>query len=297
MQTGYIGLGAMGAPMARNLAKAGFLTVVWNRDPAKAVPLAHELNVTVAADPAALAAQAALVFICVSADDDVLAVVDAMLPGIKPGTVVVDCSTVSSVTARRAAQVLAEKGAQFLDAPVSGGVEGARQGSLVMMVGGDADALASVQPVLQAVAARIVHFGPSGAGQSCKAVNQIMAAGIAQAVTEALAFGTAMDLPMEQVIDVVAGGAAGNWFLQRRGKTMVAGSFQPGFKLRLHHKDLLLCRALAEQLGMPLPVTEQTIADYATLMAQGHGDEDISALYRLKAARAEQRNESASPGD
>ncbi|TAN53750.1 MAG: NAD(P)-dependent oxidoreductase [Methylococcaceae bacterium] len=284
MQTGYIGLGAMGAPMARNLAQAGFLAGVWNRTPAKALSLADELGVTAAADPAALAAQVAVVFICVSADADVLAVVEALLPGIKPGAVVVDCSTVSSVTAQRAAHLLAEKGAHFLDAPVSGGVEGARQGSLVMMVGGDAEALVRVQPVLQAVAARIVHFGPSGAGQSCKAVNQIMAAGIAQAVTEALAFGSAMHLPMEQVIDVVAGGAAGNWFLQRRGKTMVAGSFQPGFKLCLHHKDLLLCRELAQQLDMPLPVTEQTIADYATLMAQGHGDEDISALYRLKLA-------------
>ncbi|WP_156302245.1 NAD(P)-dependent oxidoreductase, partial [Methylogaea oryzae] len=137
-------------------------------------------------------------------------------------------------------------------------------------------------PVLRAVAARIVHIGPVGAGQGCKAVNQIMAAGIAQAVTEALAFGQAMDLPMDKVIEVVSGGAAGNWFLDHRGRTMVAGTFQPGFKLGLHHKDLLICRESAEKLGVSVPVTEQTIGEYARLMAEGYGDEDISALYRLK---------------
>lgn len=282
MKAGYIGLGAMGAPMARNLAQAGLLAAVWNRGRAKADQLAAELGVAAAADPAALAASVDVVFTCVSADSDVLAVVDAVLAGIEPGTVVVDCSTVSGDTARRAAALLAEKSAAFLDAPVSGGVEGARQGTLAMMVGGDAAALEKVRPALQAVAARIVHIGPVGAGQGCKAVNQIMAAGIAQAVTEALAFGQAMDLPMDKVIDVVAGGAAGNWFLDHRGRTMVAGTFQPGFKLCLHHKDLLICRDSAAKLGRRLPVTEQTIADYAQLMAEGHGDEDISALYRLK---------------
>lgn len=282
LKAGYIGLGAMGAPMARNLAKAGLLAAVWNRTRAKAEGLAQELGVIAATSPADLAAQVDVVFICVSADTDMLAVVDGLLAGINPGSVVVDCSTVSSDAARLAAPKLAEKGAMFLDAPVSGGVEGARNGALSMMVGGNTDVLEKVRPLLQAIAARIVHIGPVGTGQGCKAVNQVMAAGIAQAVTEALAFGQAMDLPMDKVIDVVAGGAAGNWFLDHRGVAMVAGTYQPGFKLCLHHKDLLICQDLASKLGMRLPVTEQTIAEYAQLMAQGRGDEDISALYRLK---------------
>jgi 3-hydroxyisobutyrate dehydrogenase len=268
--------------MARNLAKSGRLAAVWNRSRAKAETLAAQLGAAAPAGPAELAAMVDVVFLCVSADSDVLAVVDALLPDARPGQVLVDCSTVSSDTARQAAAKLAQRGTAFLDAPVSGGVEGARQGSLAMMVGGEAAVLEQIRPLLQTMAARIVHIGPVGMGQGCKAVNQIMAAGIAQAVTEALAFGAAMELPMDQVIEVVAGGAAGNWFLGRRGKTMLAGSFQPGFKLSLHHKDLAICRACAAQLGLPLPLTEQTLADYAQLMAQGHGDEDISALYRLK---------------
>lgn len=272
----------MGAPMAHNLAKSGRLAAVWNRSRAKAEALAAELGAAAPAAPADLAAMVDVVFLCVSADSDVLAVVDALLPGVRPGLVLVDCSTVGSDTARQAAAKLAQRGGAYLDAPVSGGVEGARQGSLAMMVGGDAAVLEQVRPLLQTMAARIVHIGPVGMGQGCKAVNQIMAAGIAQAVTEALAFGAAMELPMDQVIEVVAGGAAGNWFLDRRGKTLLAGSFQPGFKLSLHHKDLAICRACAAKLGLPLPLTEQTLADYAQLMAQGHGDEDISALYRLK---------------
>lgn len=282
MRAGFIGLGAMGAPMARNLAKSGRLAALWNRSRGKAEALAAELGVNAPASPAELAAAVDVVFLCVSTDQDMLAVLDALLPGVRPGMVLVDCSTVSGDTARQAAAKLAEQGAAFLDAPVSGGVEGARQGTLAMMVGGDAAVLERIQPLLQAMAVRIVHIGPVGMGQGCKAVNQIMAAGIAQAVSEALAFGAALDLPMDKVIDVVAGGAAGNWFLDRRGKTLLAGSYQPGFKLRLHHKDLAICRDAAAKLGLPLPLTEQTLADYAQLMAQGHGDEDISALYRLK---------------
>ncbi|MCQ8103409.1 NAD(P)-dependent oxidoreductase [Methylomonas sp. SURF-2] len=282
MQTGLIGLGAMGQGMARNLARAGHLQAVYNRSPGKADALAAELNVRALDSPAALAGQSELILLCVSADRDVLEVVTALCETIKPGSVVVDMSTVGSNTAKQAAALLANKQADFLDAPVSGGVEGAKNGTLAMMVGGDRLVLERVGPVLQAMTARIEHMGPTGSGQACKAVNQIMCAGINQAVTEALAFAQAQGLDMEKVVDVVSGGAAGNWFLQHRGKTMTKGVFKPGFRLALHHKDLLICRQMAEQARLECPLTDATLGDYELLMQQGFGDEDISALYRLK---------------
>lgn len=282
MKAGMIGLGAMGAGMAGNLVKAGCLTAVYNRTAATAQSLAEGLGVTAYATPQALAAEVDVVLICVSADQDVLDVVNAIAGAIKPGSIVVDMSTVSSETARQAAAILAERQAAFLDAPVSGGVEGARKGTLAMMIGGDAEALETVRPVLKAMAARIMHMGPTGAGQSTKAVNQIMAAGINQAVTEALAFGQAQGLPMDKVIEVISGGAAGNWFLEHRGPTMTRGTFAPGFKLALHHKDLKICQAMARQTSTSTTLVDMTLADYEQLMAAGFGDEDISALYRLK---------------
>ncbi|MEF3076964.1 NAD(P)-dependent oxidoreductase [Methylobacter sp. Wu1] len=282
MKAGMIGLGAMGVGMAGNLAKAGYLTAVYNRTAATAQSLAEGLGVTAYETPQALAAEVDAVLICVSADQDVLDVVNAVAAAIKPGSVVVDMSTVSSETARKAAAILAAKQAAFLDAPVSGGVEGASKGTLAMMIGGDADALEKVRPVLAAMANRIMHMGPTGAGQNTKAVNQIMAAGINQAVTEALAFGQTQGLPMDKVIEVISGGAAGNWFLEHRGPTMTRGTFAPGFKLALHHKDLKICQAMARQIGASTTMIDMTLADYEQLMAAGLGDEDISALYRLK---------------
>lgn len=283
MKAGMIGLGAMGIGMARNIAKAGYLTGVYNRTQAKARNLADELNVIAFDRPEALAANVDIVLMCVSADSDVLAVVEQIKAGIGPGTIVVDMSTVSRDTAQQAAAILAEKKAAFLDAPVSGGVEGAKNGTLAMMVGGDPEALAQARPVLAAMSRCIMHMGVTGSGQATKAVNQIMGAGINQAVTEALAFAQAQGLPMAKVIEVIAGGASGNWFLQHRGSTMTQGSFAPGFKLALHHKDLLICRAMAEQTGASTTLIDMTLADYRRLMAAGYGDEDISALYRLKA--------------
>ncbi|MBM4206757.1 MAG: NAD(P)-dependent oxidoreductase [Gammaproteobacteria bacterium] len=284
MRTGIIGLGAMGLGMVRRVAGAGYLCAVYNRTTSKAIELAEELNVTAYTDPADLAAAVDLILICVSADRDVLEVINAIAGSIKTGAIVVDMSTVSSDTARTAAAILAKKQAFFLDAPVSGGVEGARTGALSMMIGGDADVLAQAKPVLDCMATRITHMGDVGAGQATKAVNQIICAGINQAVTEALAFGQAQGLPMEKVIAVISAGAAGNWFLDNRGLTMINGVFNPGFKLALHHKDLLICRQMAERAHIKIPVSDMTLADYAALMAEGHGNEDISALFRLKKA-------------
>jgi len=283
MKAGMIGLGAMGIGMAGNLAKAGYLAGVYNRTTAKAQSLAEDLRVIAYARPEELAANVDIVLICVSADQDVLDMVGAIAKTVKPGTVVVDMSTVSSDTAKQAAAILAEKQAAFLDAPVSGGVEGAKNGTLAMMVGGDAEALEQARPVLEAMTGRIMHMGPTGSGQAVKAVNQIMAAGINQAVTEALAFAQAQNLPMDKVIEVISSGAAGNWFLQHRGPTMARGIFAPGFKLALHHKDLLICQSMAQSTGASTTLIDMTIADYELLMEGNYGDEDISALYRLKA--------------
>ena len=279
MKVGIIGLGAMGLGMARRLAQAGFLAGVYNRTAAKMA----EFNVPHYTQPAALAADMDVILLCVSADKDVLDIVEAIATTIKPNAVVVDMSTVSSDTAQQAAACLAKKQAAFLDAPVSGGVEGAKNGTLAMMVGGDAAILETIRPVLTCMTLRIIHIGDTGAGQATKAINQIMCAGINQAVTEALSVAQAQNLPMEKVIDVISGGASGNWFLQHRGTTMTQGSFAAGFKLALHHKDLKIAQTMAAQAGVATPLTDMTITDYQQLMAEGYGDEDISALYRLKA--------------
>ncbi len=282
MNTGFIGLGAMGRGMAANLHRAGHLSCAWNRTRANTRAFADELGIRLVDSPAEVAAECRLIISCVSADTDLRQVIDALLPMLQPGSVLVDCSTVASDTVRDIYKRTGEAGVSFLDAPVSGGVEGARAGSLAMMVGGDADALQRVHPILEAMATRIVHMGPSGCGQATKAVNQIMVAGINQAVTEALAFGATQGLDLERVIDVVSQGAAGNWFLRQRGLSMTRDRFEPGFKVVLHHKDLLICRDMAQAQDMTLSVLEQTLDDYRRLMDGGHGEEDISALYRIK---------------
>lgn len=284
MKTGFIGLGAMGAPMARNLHRVGYLAGIWNRTVEKARVLGEELSVTVAAGPAELARRCELLILSVSADADLLEVVASLKDGLRAGSVVVDTSTVSRETARTAAAELESLDAAFLDAPVSGGVEGARKGTLAMMVGGDAAVLERIRPELQAIAGRIEHMGPVGAGQSAKAVNQVVAAGINQAVSEGLAFARALELPLEKVIDVVGSGAAGNWFLTHRGPSMVKGAYSPGFRVALHNKDLAICRRMAEELGVALPLVEMTLIHYRRLMEAGFGDEDISALLREKLA-------------
>ena len=283
MRTGVIGLGAMGSGMALNLHKAGHLHGVWNRTRSKAAAIAGETGAILSESPADLAPECELILLCVSRDADVLEMVEQVAATAGSGSIVVDTSTVSSNTAVLAAEKLAKTGVAFLDCPVSGGVEGARKGTLAMMAGGDPAVLARAEGTLASIAANITLVGPTGSGQACKAVNQIMCAGVNQAVTEALAFGEAMGLDMHKVVDVVAKGAAGNWFLDHRGKTMLADDNDTGFKLNLHHKDLTICKAMLGELdNVTLPLVDTTLRQYEQLMEQGYGDEDISALYRLK---------------
>lgn len=283
-RVGFIGLGAMGLGMARNLHRAGMLAAVWNRTASKAAALATELGVGAGAAPAELAAQCDIIVMCVSADADVLEVVDALLPAVTPQTLVVDCSTVSADTARSAAHRLRERGADFLDAPVSGGVEGARDGTLAIMVGGDADAYRRAEPVLRAMGKTVAHFGPSGSGQAAKATNQIMCAGVIQAVAEAMAFAKAEGLPLDTLIDTLSQGAGSSWYFVHRAPNVVRNEFPAGFRVRLHEKDLKICRAMAARHGVQLPLIEMTLVHYRRLIEQGYGDEDISTLFRLKDA-------------
>jgi 3-hydroxyisobutyrate dehydrogenase len=284
VKTGFVGLGAMGLSMARNLHKAGHLHGVWNRSRDKAAALAAETGCVVAATPAALAAGSDAIVLCVSADQDVLGVVDALLPGVRPGLVVIDCSTVAASTAREAAARLAARGAEFLDCPVSGGVEGARDGTLAIMCGGSAEAFERARPVLCAMGRTVTHMGPSGYGQATKATNQILCAGVIQAVAEAMAFAKAEGLPLDKVIETLGKGAGSSWYFVNRAPFMARGSFPAGFRVRLHDKDLGICHDMAAARGVELPVVETTRGHYRELVATGHGDEDISTIFRLKDA-------------
>ena len=282
MRVGFIGLGAMGSHMARNLHRAGMLAGVWNRTPEKARSLAAELNSSAPDTPAQLAASADAIVLCVSADQDVLDVVKALAPSVAPGALVMDCSTVSSETARKSSEILATRQAAFLDCPVSGGVEGARDATLAIMVGGTEDAFERARPVLAALGKTITHFGPTGSGQAAKATNQIMCAGIIEAVSEAMAFARAQGLPLDRVVDTLGKGAGSSWYFVHRAPNMVRGSYPAGFRVRLHAKDLGICRDMAARFGVTLPVVERMLDEYAELVARGYGDEDISATYRLK---------------
>jgi len=284
IRAAFIGLGNMGLHMAGHLKRAGLLGAVGNRSAAKAQAFAKEHGVQAGA-PAELAQTCNVIALCVSADADVLDVVREIAAHAKPGVVVIDHSTVSSETAKQAHALMRECGGDFLDAPVSGGVEGAKNGKLSIMVGGDADTLARVRPVLEAYGARIGHMGPTGAGQNTKAVNQVFVAGIAQATCEGLALGEALGLDPAVLLPTLMSGAAGCWFLDKRGATMLRNEFSGGFKLSLLHKDLKIVHELAKSVGTDTSIIDKSLDDYAALMAAGHGDEEISALIRRKRKR------------
>jgi 3-hydroxyisobutyrate dehydrogenase len=274
--------------MAKNLHRAGLLEAVWNRSRDKALALSAELGCQAPGSLAELAAMVDVVVVCVSADADVRSVVEGLAPGLRPGALVIDCSTVSAETARWAEEFLSAKSAKFIDAPVSGGVEGAQKGTLAIMTGGDPAAFESARPVLAAMGKTIEHFGPAGAGQATKATNQIMCAGIIRACAEAMAFAGAHQLPLERVVSTLGAGAGSSWYFVHRAPNMVRGSYPAGFRIKLHAKDLRICRDMAARFGVSLPVVDSMLAEYAELMEQGYGDEDISATHRLKQALFEE---------
>jgi len=282
IKTGVIGLGAMGAPMARNLSQQGLLNAVWNRSESVAEAVAAETGASHMSSPADLARQCNVILVCVSADDDLMSVIRQLLPGLQAGTVVVDTSTVSPATAQRANDSIQRVGGSFVDAPVSGGVEGAIHARLSVMAGGDPADIERILPVLDAISASVTHMGPVGAGQATKAVNQVIVGGIAEAVCEALALGEKLNLPSERLLQVLGAGAAGSWFLEHRGQSMLEDRFEKGFKLSLLLKDLKIIESLARDLNISMRVVEQAIIDYQELVDAGEGNNDISGLIRLK---------------
>jgi len=246
------------------------------------VLLANETGAPASNTPEQLASACNVILTCVSADQDLLDVVGQLLPGVKPGSVLVDTSTVSPATARQVSVSLGDFGCGFVDAPVSGGVEGAKKATLSVMAGGNSAHMSRIMPVLEAISSTVTHMGPVGTGQATKAVNQVMIAGIAEAVCEALALSEKLNLPSERLLNVVGSGAANSWFLGHRGKTMLENQFNVGFKLSLLLKDLLICQSLARDLDISMPTTEAAIKDYRVLVDIGDGDHDISGLIRLK---------------
>jgi len=282
IRTGVIGLGAMGTPMASHIARHGLLAAVWNRTGQKAKNFAQDHGVSATDTPASLAHECNVILTCVSADADLVSVIQQLLPDIQPGCVLVDASTVSPNTAREVAATLTTAAAGFVDAPVSGGVEGAKRGTLSVMAGGDSANLLRIRPVLDCFSSHVTHMGEVGSGQATKAVNQVMIAGIAEAVCEALALSEKLNLLPERLITVLSAGAAANWFLEHRGQTMLDDQFDLGFKLSLLLKDLHICRDLARELDINIPIVEAAIRDYAELVNMGDGNHDISGLIRLK---------------
>lgn len=284
MKTGFLGLGAMGASMARNLYGHGLLACVWNRTLDKARAFAAETGCSLAESPADLAARCDTVVLCVSTDTDMLDLIRRIAPALASGSLVIDCSTVSAESARQAAELLAQRSCAFVDAPVSGGVEGARNATLTIMAGGDAAAYERARPVLAAMGKTITHFGPVGSGQAAKAVNQILCAGAIQAAAEAMAFAKAEGLPLDKIITALSQGAGASWYFTHRAPNMMNNHYAGGFRVRLHDKDLKICREMAARHGVQLPLIEMTLIQYRRLIEQGYGEEDISALFRLKDA-------------
>lgn len=281
-KVGFIGLGIMGRGMTDNLMKAGFDLVLWNRTRSRMDPFV-ERGATAAESPAEVAAQCDIVVTCVSDTPDVEAVIlgdDGVLHGIQAGALVIDCSTISPVATREIAAKLNEKGAHMLDAPISGGSEGAAKGTLSIMVGGDAAQFARAQPVFDAMGKTITHVGEQGAGQTVKLVNQILVVGGMLAVSEALLFAQAGGLDLEKTLAAVSGGAAGSWTLSNRGPQMIERMWDPGFTIDLQQKDLRLALEAADQFGVPALGTSMIFNLYRTLQAQGLGGEGNHALVK-----------------
>lgn len=276
------GLGAMGRPIARNLHDHNILLGVKNRTRGVARGLHNELNLQEFEDDQQMFAAADCVLICVSADSDLWEVINEIKDYLSPGAVVIDCSTVSAQTARSVADDLASVGVEFMDAPVSGGVEGARKGTLSIMVGANFQTFKRADDLFHSIGSQVTYMGKIGQGQATKAVNQVLVAGVAQAVCESLAFAEKCNLPIAKTLEVLSAGAGGNWFLDKRGKTMCNQEFEKGFKLSLLHKDLNICKQTLEDLGAESEIVSAGLNDYQKLMDQGFGDLDISALIKLK---------------
>jgi 3-hydroxyisobutyrate dehydrogenase-like beta-hydroxyacid dehydrogenase len=273
--------------MARHLLAAGHEVTVHNRTRDRELPLA-ELGAARAGSPAEAARGAEAVLTCLSDTPDVEAVVfgeHGVAAGLSAGGVLVDCSTVSPTATAEMAAGLAERGIGMVDAPVSGGSEGAQQGTLTIFVGGEERDVERARPLLEAFGKRITHLGPSGSGQMAKAVNQVMIAGTYATVGEGIALAEAAGLPPAALLEALSAGAASSWVLANRSQNMVDDSYPLGFKAALHRKDLAIALDEARRFGLNLAVSDLVLAEEDALIAGGFGDEDVSALARVAKRR------------
>jgi 3-hydroxyisobutyrate dehydrogenase len=281
-RVGVVGLGIMGGGMARNLLKAGFQVTVWNRTASKVEPLLAA-GAQAGQTPAKVAAQSDIMITCVSDTPDVEAVLvgeNGVMHGAKAGSLVIDCSTISPIATQKLAGQLAQAGVSMLDAPVSGGSEGAANGTLSIMVGGEAQDFERAMPVFQAIGKKIIHVGPVGTGQMVKLVNQIVVVGNTLAMCEGLLFAQAGGVDLAKALEVVGAGAAGSWMWNNRGPQIIRRDWRPGFTIDLQQKDIRLVLEAADQLGVPLPGMALIFQLYRTLQAQGLGSEGNHGLVK-----------------
>ena len=279
---GFCGLGTMGAAMAANLRAAGFPLTVWNRTPGRAAALV-DAGAREAASPADVARASDITVVCVSDTPDVEAVLfgpDGVASGARAGSLIIDCSTISPAGTRDFAARLSTQDVAMIDAPVSGGSEGAINATLTIMVGGDDADVERARPVLSAMGRSITHMGPVGAGQATKAVNQVILCGTYLGVAEGLVLAMRAGLDAERVVEALGGGAARSWVLENRSGRMIANEYPLGFKLALHLKDVRIALEMARELRLQLPVTSMTAEIEGSLVDAGNGDEDVSAVAR-----------------
>jgi 2-hydroxy-3-oxopropionate reductase len=281
---GFVGLGSMGGPMASNLMGAGYDLVLHNRTKEKAEKLAAEGGGEVAETPREVGARCDIVITMLPGPTEVEAVVsggDGLLEGFSKSSLVVDMSTSSPTLARKLARTARERGASMLDAPVSGGDVGAIDGTLSIMVGGEKEDFERARPLFEAMGKTVTHVGPDGAGQVVKAANQIVVALTIEAVSEALVLGSKAGVDSEKMLDVLSGGLAGNRVMEVKREKLLSRHFEPGGKVKYHHKDLGIALAAGREYGVPLPATAVVDQMFGALVARGRGGWDHSALVTL----------------
>jgi len=282
MKVAFIGMGTMGTPMALNILAAGHEVTVHNRTREREEAVAKE-GAQRAASPKEAAQGAQIIITCVSDTPDVEEIIladNGVIMGAQPASIVVDMSTISPAVTRRIAAELNKNDIKMLDAPVSGGSEGAQKGTLTIMIGGEAEDVAKALPVLEAMGQTITHVGAIGAGQITKAINQISISGTYLTVAEGLTLGIKAGLDMPKVVKALSGGAAGSWVLDNRADNVIQNEYPLGFRVKLHRKDLGIALNAAREMGVTLPCTAMVEQIENGLIAQGYGDEDVSALAR-----------------
>ncbi len=282
-KVGFIGLGIMGGPMAQNLMEAGHELVLYNRTPEKAEEIAGN-GATVVESPREVAESCDVVVLMLPDSPQVEEIVEGengVLEGIKEGALIVDMSTISPVVTRELAEKIEERGASMLDAPVSGGEPGAQQGTLAIMAGGSEEDFERARPLLEVMGDAITHVGPTGAGQTAKAANQIVVAVTLEGISEALVLASKAGVAPEKILEAISGGLAGSNVMEAKKENFLEHDFEPGFRVDLHHKDLGIALATGREYGVSLPVTAIVDQMLESLKTKGRGDRDHSAILTL----------------